>query len=155
MSKTSYIESHEEEEAISFIEESLGFEMPRPIGNNMLVKIHVREEDTYEVKDNNGNPVIGESGNPIRIALPQGVKYAEKFRSCVALVLAMGSLCFKGKEYAESGPMCRVGDWLTIPRNDTGRQFNYRGVPMMVINCNRILQVIEGPSEILRYNMIR
>jgi hypothetical protein len=154
LSKTSYIEPHEEEEAKRFIAESFGFEMPTPVGDNILVKLHIREEDAYEVMDENGNPVIGESGQPIKIELPRGVRYAEKFRSCIALVLAMGELCFKDAGY-DSGPPYKVGDWLTIPRNDTGIQFNYRDVQMMILKCDRTLQVIQGPSEILRYNMIR
>lgn len=154
VSKLSYIEDHEVEEATRFIEESLGFKLPTVFWNNMIVKLHVRPEDIYEPKDKSGNPIIGESGKPIKIALPPGVRSSEKFKTAVGLVLAQGPLCYKEDKYKDEGPPCRVGDWIVLPRNDKATQVNYLGVPMMVIRCDRVYQIVKGPSEVVRHRML-
>lgn len=150
MSKLAYVEEHEVDGVVKLIEENLGFKLPKVRGNNMLVKLYVRPEDVYEPKDKNGNPIIGENGQVVKIELPRGVRQAEYDRTCVALVLAQGHMCYKSDIYKECGPYCRVGDWISIPRNDKGTVIIYRGVPMLIIQEKRIYQVLQSPEEIKR-----
>jgi len=154
-SVTSYIEPHEIKEAQALIEGNMKFPMPRVCGFNMLVKIHVREEDLYECKDKHGKPIIGSNGRPVKIAIPPAIRASEKYRSCTALVLAQGPRCYTEEEYKESGPLCRVGDFIVFPRNECrGSQFSYRGFPVQVITDKCVYQVIKCPTDIVRYRVM-
>lgn len=145
----SFIETHEEQEARDFIEKHLGFPPPRMAGYHMAVKIYVREEDVHQLKDEEGNPILGADGKPMYIALPGTVTAHDKWRSCTALVVSMGPEAYKGERFKESGPWCKVGDWVVIPRNE-GTQVNYRGIPMQFIPDDRVLAIIEDPTYVTR-----
>lgn len=148
-SSTSFVEESEEEEAKKFIEQHLGFPAPRPCGYHMYVKIHVREEDVHQIKDEKGNPILGEDGKPLYIALPDTMRANDKFRNCTALVVSQGIEAYQGERFKCSGPWCKVGDWVVIPRNE-GTQVNYRGIPMQIIPDDRVLSVIEDPNYVTR-----
>jgi len=148
-SSISFIENYEEEEAKDFIRKHLGFEPPRMTGYHMAVKIYVRPEDMGELKDEEGNVILGEDGNPKKIYLPEMVTANDKFRNCTALVVSMGPDCFVGERFKNSGPWCKVGDWIVIPRNE-GTQVNYRGIPMQFIPDDRVLAVVEDPTHVTR-----
>jgi co-chaperonin GroES (HSP10) len=145
----SFIQSNEEQEAKDFIEKHLGFPPPRMAGYHMAVKIYIREEDVHQVKDEEGKPVIGSNGKPIYIALPDSTRVNDKFRNCTALVVSMGPEAYKGERFKESGPWCKVGDWVVIPRNE-GVQVNYRGIPMQFIPDDRVLAIVEDPTYVTR-----
>jgi co-chaperonin GroES (HSP10) len=139
--KLSFIENCEEEEAKKIIEEHLGFPAPRVTGYHLAVKIYVREQDVHSFIDDKGEKKF--------IALPDSVTANDKFRNCTALVVSVGAGAYKGERFAETGPWCKVGDWVVIPRNE-GTQVNYRGIPMQLIPDDRILCVIEDPSHVTR-----
>lgn len=138
----SFIDDNEEKEAKEFIQKHLGFLPPRVAGYYMAVKIYLRPEEITTVVDE----VTGEKKS---IYLPETVTANDKYRSCTALVVAMGNECYKGKRFRNSGPWCKVGDWVAIPRNE-GTQLNYRGIPMQFIPDDRILCVVEDPAYITR-----
>lgn len=147
--KLSFIEDTEVETANKFIEEHLGFEPPRTTGWHMAVKLYVREKDVHQIKDDEGNPILGSNGKPIYIELPESVRAHDKYRSCTALVVSQGPDCYKDERYKEAGPWCKVGDWVVIPRNE-GTQINYRGIPMQIIPEDRVLAIIEDPTYVTR-----
>lgn len=152
---TSYIEPHEIEEAKTLIETQMHFPMPKVCGYNMLIKVHVREEDMYEFKDKRGWPVRGKDGKKLKIALPPAMTASEKYKSCTALVLSQGPRCYTQDEFIESGPLCRVGDFIVFPRNEClGTQFMYRGFPVQVITDRCVYQVIKCPTDIVRYRVM-
>ncbi len=139
----SYIEVHEEQEAKDFIKSHLGFEPIRPAGYHLLVKLYIRPE-TYE----------GSSG----IAISNSTRANDKWVSCTALVLAIGPDAYKGARFEKSGPWCKVGDWVMIPRNE-GIQFNdhgsvekygEQGIAMQLIPDDRIVAVVDDPARISR-----
>lgn len=140
-SKTSLIEEHEIEEAKGFISEQLGFPTPAALGDKLIVKIYLRPEEisTFTTDD----------GRTISIYAPPQLLAKDRFRNCTALVIAVGDDCYKHPRYAKSGPYCRVGDWIVIPRN-VGIQMNYRGVPVQVIPEWALFCVIEEPTHIQR-----
>lgn len=147
--KFSFIEPHEEQEAKDFIEKHLGFPAPRCVGWQMAVKIYIREEDIHEAKDESGKPILGADGKPIKIYLPSSIRTGEKFISCVGLVVSQGPDCYKGERFKESGPWCKVGDWVMFPRHE-GTQISYRGIPMFVINDDKVKMVVEDPTYVTR-----
>lgn len=143
----SYVEEWEVPEATRIIEESLGFKAPVPCANLMVVKIFVREEDVVPITDSEGKPVIGQSGQPLYLAVPEQYRALDKFDSVVALVISQGPDCYKDKKYEKSGPYCRVGSWITFPREE-GSQINYRGIPVQIIREDHIFETIEDPKFI-------
>lgn len=145
----SFIDPQEEQEAKSIIAKHLGFEPPRMAGYHMAVKIYIRAEDVHVMTDETGEPIIGDDGKAKYIALPDMVTAHDKFRNCTALVVSMGPDCYTGDRFKDSGPWCKVGDWVVIPRNE-GTQVNYRGIPMQFIPDDRVLAIVEDPSYVTR-----
>lgn len=152
----SYIESHEVDEAEKYVLERMAIASGitdikpfHPTGYHMAVLLYTREEDTHEAKDKDGNLILDPDGNPIVLYLPSSVKANEKWTSCTALVVAQGPECYQGHRFMRSGPWCRVGDWVIIPRNE-GTQINYRGLPMQIIPDDRVIGVVEDPSHVTK-----
>lgn len=141
-SATSYIEDHEEEEAKLFIEEELGFPLPKASRNRLIVKIYIRPEELSTFKN--------DKGETISIYLPEIIRNGDQYRNFAALVLSVGEKCFSGEEYKDSGPGCKVGDWVTIARNDGGQQYIYRGIAVQDIPESALIAVIEDPSFVER-----
>lgn len=152
----SYIEPQEINEAKDFIQKHLAIasgiqdiEIPRPTGYHMAVMLYIREEDVHQIKDENGNAIIGADGKPLCIAIPSTVRANDKWTSCTALVVAQGPECYKGARFERSGPWCNVGDWVIIPRNE-GVQINYRGVHMQIIPDDRVIGLVSDPSYVTK-----
>lgn len=143
-SLTSYIEDHEEDEAKQFIEEELGFSLPKATGNRLIVKIYIRPEELSTFKN--------DKGETISIYMPEIILNNDKYKNFAALVLSVGDKCFSEDEYKDSGPSCKVGDWITIARNDGGQQYIYRGVAVQDIPVRAMLSVIEDPNYVERIN---
>lgn len=140
-SATSYIEEHEEDEAKSIIKEQFGFEPIKAFRKKIAVKIYLRPEEI--------STFITNDGREISIYCPPLLLARDRFRNCTALVVHVGEGCYEGEECAESGPWCKVGDWVVIPRN-VGTQINYRGIPVQLIPEKSIYCVIEDPTHIIR-----
>lgn len=134
-----FVTPEEEELAKAQIRESLGFEPPRAHGYQLLVKIHERK-DTF--KDSEGN----DTG----IAMPEMIAAHEKFQNVTALVIGMGPIAYKDSRFDESGPLCRIGDWIIIPYSN-GTPFNYRNVPMRFIPDDCSLGSVDDPDYVTRY----
>jgi len=138
-SKTSYIDDSEESYAKEFIRSQLGFEPIDTINNQIAVKIYLRPEEISTIKT--------DDGRTISIYMPPMVNALDRFRSCVALVISVGKECYRDEKYAESGPYCKEGDWIMIPRN-VGIQVNFRGVPVQLIPEDALYCVIGDPADI-------
>ncbi len=148
-SSLSFIEPHEEEEAKALVEKHLGFEPIKAAGNRMAVKIHVREEDVRQIKNKDGTPMLGQDGKPVFIAVPDSFRAQDQFKNCAALVIYLGPECYTEEKYKKLGPLCKVGDWILIPRNE-GTQVNFRGIPVQLLPADRVLSVIEDPNYVTR-----
>lgn len=145
--KGSYVEDFEIPEAIKIIEDSLGFKMPSPVENQMVVKVYVRPDDVWEVTDEDGNPVLGETGQQLCIAVPERFRAQDQYDSIVGLVLSQGPDCYKSERYKGLEPYCRIGSWIVFPRQE-GSQVNYRGIPIQIIRDFHIFETIEDPKFI-------
>lgn len=120
----------------------LGFEPPdRTCGFQVLVALYVRKEEEQRYKR--------EDGTLSEILLPQQKVAQDRYISCTGMVIQMGDDAYQGPRFYYSGPWCRVGDWVTLPRHE-GTQFDYKGRPMFYINDDKIVNVISDPSLVKR-----
>ncbi len=73
-----------------------------------------------------------------------------KFMNFVGLVVKMAPGCYADKErYKLTGPYCKVGDWVVVPRPHA-HTYNYKGLTTLSISEDYIEQVIDDPRDILR-----
>lgn len=86
-----------------------------------------------------------------QIHLPDEYRDERKYTSAVMLVCALGPDAYKGERFRDSGPWCRVGDWVIIPRYE-GAAMSYRKVPMVLVPDDRIIGVVDDPSQISSIN---
>lgn len=140
LQKLSFIEEHEEAEAIRQIEELLGFERPRVCGYMITVKIYVRDEDVGKLLDKDGRETL--------LYAPAKVSAHDKYRNCSGLVLSIGPIAYKDPKFM-GVPWCKVGDWVMIARNG-GPQVNYRGIPVTTIPDDNIYWTLECPTHVTR-----
>ncbi len=73
-----------------------------------------------------------------------------KFINFVGLVVKMAPGCYKDKEgYKETGPYCKVGDWVMFPRA-AANTYAHKGICSATIYDDRVLQVVDDPRVITR-----
>ncbi len=140
----SNIEPHEEELAQQFIDEHFvemtgkPFDM-RPAGYLVAVKIYIRPEELKTIKK--------EDGTEVTLYLPDTVRAEDKYSSVSALVCAVGPEAYQGEKFERSGPWCKVGDWILMPRYES-TMVSYRGVAMALLPDDRVMAVITGPEDV-------
>lgn len=141
----SNIEPHEEALAKQLIDEQFvdmtgqPFDM-RPAGYLVAVKIYVRPEELKTIKQDDGTEVT--------LYLPDTVRAEDKYSSVSALVCAVGPEAYQGEKFERSGPWCKVGDWVLIPRYES-TMVSYRGVAMALLPDDRVMAVIKGPEDVM------
>lgn len=145
----SNIEPHEEELAKQFISDHFvemtgrPFDM-RPAGYLVAVKIYIRPEEL--------KTITRDDGTEATIYLPDTVRAEDKYSSVSALVCAVGPEAYQGEKFERSGPWCKVGDWILIPRYEA-TLVSYRGVAMGLLPDDRVMAVIEGPEDVQAGNV--
>lgn len=144
-SKTlSNIEPHEEDIARKLIDDHFiemtgkAFDM-KPAGYLIAAKIYVRPEEL--------KTITRENGEQVTLYLPDQVRAEDKYQSVSALVCAVGPEAYQGEKFERSGPWCKVGDWVLIPRYEA-TAVSYRGVAMALLPDDRVMAVIEGPDDV-------
>ena len=141
----SMIEPHEESLAKGLIDAEFvtmtgkPFDM-RPAGYLVAVKIYVRPEELKTIKQDDGTEVT--------LYLPDTVRAEDKYSSVSALVCAVGPEAYQGENFERSGPWCKVGDWVLIPRYES-TMVSYRGVAMALLPDDRVMAVISGPEDVM------
>jgi len=145
----SNIEPHEEAVAKKLIDDHFvemtgkPFDM-KPAGYLIATKIYVRPEELKTIKRDDGTEVS--------IYLPDTVRAEDKYQSVSALVCAVGPEAYQGEKFERSGPWCKVGDWVLIPRYEA-TAVSYRGVAMALLPDDRVMAVIEGPEDVRAANL--
>lgn len=135
----SKIEPHEETEARALVDAQFIDLTGKPLdlspaGYYIAVKIWVPEDH-----------IVTESG--AKLFMPETFRDERKYTSGVALVCAVGPDAYKGDKFAQTGPWCKVGDWVMFPRYEA-IALAYRGVGMALLPDDRILAVISDPSDV-------
>lgn len=144
----SNIEPHEEELAKKLIDDHFvemtgkPFDM-RPAGYLVAVKIYVRPEELKTITQ--------EDGTQVTLYLPDTVRAEDKYSSVSALVCGVGPEAYQGEKFERSGPWCKVGDWILIPRYES-TMVSYRGVAMALLPDDRVMAVITGPEDVMAGN---
>lgn len=145
----SNIEPEEEALARTLIDEQFialtgkPFDM-KPAGYLVALKIYVRPE---ELKTG-----TRDDGSTYSLYLPDMARAEDKYQSVAALVCAMGPEAYKGEKFAESGPWCKVGDWVMIPRYEA-TAVSYRGVTVALLPDDRIMAVVVDPTDVQSANL--
>ena len=140
----SFVEPHEEELAQQLIDEQFvamtgkPFDM-RPAGYQIALKIYIEPDELTTITNDKGEKVT-----LYRSVVAQA---EEKYQSCSALVCALGPDAYKGEKFADSGPWCKVGDWVMIPRYEA-TAISYRGVAVALIPDDRVMCVITDPTDV-------
>lgn len=144
--RMSSIEAHEEEQARTLIAAHFSqitggqeFKL-RPGGYLIAVKIYIRPEELKTIKRDDGTEA--------KLFLPDIARAEDKYQSVAALVMAMGPEAYKGDRYAGQEPWCKVGDWVVIPRYESF-QLNYKGVVMALLPDDKIMAVIDDPTDVM------
>jgi len=75
------------------------------------------------------------------------VRMDEKFGSMVGLVVKMADGVYKDERYKLTGPYCKPGDWVMVPRAH-GHSYDYNGYTSLTINEDAILKVVGNPTSI-------
>lgn len=141
----SKIEPHEEALAKELIDEEFtaitgrSFDM-QPAGYLVAVKIYVRPEELKTITQ--------EDGTEVTLYLPDTVRAEDKYSSVSALVCAVGPEAYQGEKFERSGPWCKPGDWILIPRYES-TMVSYRGVAMALLPDDRVMAVITGPEDVM------
>ena len=77
--------------------------------------------------------------------MPDSYNDEQKYRNFVGLVVAMADGAYKDEvRYKNTGPWCKVGDWVYFPRH-AGYQISFRGMPVYILNDDVISGVLEDP----------
>lgn len=141
----SNIEPHEEALAKQLIDEQFIDMTGRPFdmkaaGYLIAVKIYVRPEELKTITQ--------EDGTEVTLYLPDTVRAEDKYSSVSALVCGIGPEAYQGEKFERSGPWCKVGDWILIPRYES-TMVSYRGVAMALLPDDRVMAVISGPEDVM------
>ena len=140
----SHVEAHEAGLAQELIDQQFiamtgkPFDM-RPAGYLVALKIYVEPDELSVVETDDGKSVT--------LYRPISMQAEEKYQSCSALVCALGPEAYQGEKYSDSGPWCKVGDWVMIPRYEA-TAVSYRGVAVALIPDDRIMAVITDPTDV-------
>lgn len=140
----SHVEAHEEGMAQELIDQQFiamtgkPFDM-RPAGYLVALKIYVEPDELSVVQT--------DDGKSITLYRPISMQAEEKYQSCSALVCALGPEAYTGEKFSDSGPWCKVGDWVMIPRYEA-TAVSYRGVAVALIPDDRIMAVITDPTDV-------
>lgn len=65
----------------------------------------------------------------------------------VCEVVGMGPTAYTQDMFEKSGPWCEVGDFVVIPKL-SGFKVKFKGVPLIIISCDKIVAVIEDPTDL-------
>ncbi len=63
----------------------------------------------------------------------------------VCKVLKLGSKAYTQDMFDDTGPWCKEGDFVLIPRLG-GQKIKYQGVPLTLLSCDKVLAVLDDPK---------
>jgi co-chaperonin GroES (HSP10) len=65
----------------------------------------------------------------------------------VCKVLKIGKTAYTQEMFKDTGPWCKVGDYVLIPRI-SGQKIKWQGTPLTLLGCDKILAVLDNPRDI-------
>jgi co-chaperonin GroES (HSP10) len=73
----------------------------------------------------------------------------EQYNRIVGLVVKVAPGAYKDARYKDTGPACKVGDWVVIARH-SGLRMKYKGLPIFCTKEDGIELVVKNPTDIER-----
>lgn len=144
----SHVQEHEVDEARALIDKMFVDLTGKPFefkvcGYLVCLRIYIRPEELSTGKR--------DDGSEYKIYRPQITATNDKYQSVTACVVGMGPDCYKALNAdltpRYQAPWCRIGDWVTVPRYEA-HLFNYRGVALGILPDDRIMGVINDPTDV-------
>lgn len=120
--------------------EWLGFEPPRVCGIRIVVALYAPKELSEFVDEN---------GVKKAIALSTESAVLESHLSVSGRVIGIGSDAYVGDCFSNSGPYCKIGDYIAFDGKE-GTRLKYRGTSIRIIEDHKCLMPIEDPSYVTR-----
>lgn len=103
------------------------FKNIRPTGWSLAVRLYTKPQKV---------------GN---LYVPDGYHEEQKYKNFVGLVVAAADGVYKDEvRYKDTGPWCKVGDWVYFPRH-AGYQISFRGMPVYILNDDVISGILTDP----------
>lgn len=81
------------------------------------------------------------------VILPDSTHSDVSYLTNVCKVLKLGDRAYKQEMFNESGPWCKVGDFVVIDRFE-GRKVRFKGIPLTLLSCDRIIAILDNPEDI-------
>ena len=81
------------------------------------------------------------------LVLPDTVHSEQQYRNCVGLVVKVSKAAYMDVRYEDTGPWCKVGDWVVFPRH-AGYKILYKQMPLFVLKEDAIDLVISNIDDI-------
>ncbi len=100
-----------------------------PVGWSLLVRLY-----TAPVKQNG-------------LYTPATAHDEQQYKNCVGLVIDMSPGAYKDERYKETGPWCKIGDWVIFPRHG-GSKIYCDGLPCFFLKEDAIDGITDDPRRI-------
>lgn len=72
----------------------------------------------------------------------------------VCKVLQLGPTAYTQECFKNSGPWCKKGDYVLIPKI-TGQKVKFKGKPLTIVSCDKVIAVIDDPATVdTNYNIL-
>lgn len=65
----------------------------------------------------------------------------------VCKVLDVGPTAYTQEKFEKTGPWCKKGDYVLIPRLE-GQKIKFKGTPLTIIACDRIIALVDDPADL-------
>lgn len=73
----------------------------------------------------------------------------------ICKVLDVGPTAYTQSCFEKSGPWCKKGDYVLIPKT-SGQKIMFKGFPLTLVSCDKVLAVVEDPTTIdVNYNILK
>ena len=92
-------------------------------------------------------PVHTEGKTAGGIILADKTKDDVAFLMNVCKVLQIGPTAYTQTMFEKSGPWCKEGDFIMIPKI-SGTKLDFKGVPLTIVACDKVIAVIDNPKDI-------
>jgi co-chaperonin GroES (HSP10) len=92
-------------------------------------------------------PVHVEGKTKSGLILAKKTQHDLSYLMNVCKVLKVGPTAYTQEMFEKTGPWCKVGDFVMIPKLG-GQKIKFKGVPLTMISCDQVLAIIEKPEDV-------
>jgi co-chaperonin GroES (HSP10) len=81
------------------------------------------------------------------IILAQKTKDDIAYLTNIGKVLKVGPSAYTQAMFDETGPWCKEGDYVLLPRL-AGQKIRLKGVPLILVGCDKVIATLDNPKDI-------